>query len=280
VSGGLPYRLVATDLDGTLLRTDATVSPRSRAALAAVSAAGASHIVVTGRSAPWCRHVLEDLGYEGLAVCGQGAQVYDAGAHRLLTSVTLDRQLAALALAKIEAEVGPLAVAASQDGLTGEVLIGKGYVFNPKLPVTHMEDLEELWAKPVNKLYIQHPGGLDDDALATAAQAAAGDLVGVTVAGEGIVEVLPLGLTKAKGLAIAARRLGVTAAETIAFGDMPNDVPMLAWAGYGVAMANAHPELKAVADEVTASNDEDGIAVVLERLLGRPSAPADAPSGA
>lgn len=58
------------------------------------------------------------------------------------------------------------------------------------------------------------------------------------------------------------------AAETIAFGDMPNDVPMFGWASYGVAMANAHEELKAVADEVTASNEEDGIAVVVERLLG------------
>lgn len=58
------------------------------------------------------------------------------------------------------------------------------------------------------------------------------------------------------------------AAETIAFGDMPNDIPMFGWAAHGVAMAHAHAELKAVADEVTTSNDEDGIAVVLERLLG------------
>jgi hydroxymethylpyrimidine pyrophosphatase-like HAD family hydrolase len=78
---------------------------------------------------------------------------------------------------------------------------------------------------------------------------------------------LPLGLIKAKGLALAARRLGAPAGETIAFGDMPNDVPMFGWAAHGVAMANAHPELLAVADEVTASNDADGIAAVLERLL-------------
>ena len=71
------------------------------------------------------------------------------------------------------------------------------------------------------------------------------------MAGEGIVELLPLGLTKATGLSLAARRLGVKAAETIAFGDMPNDIPMFAWAAYGVAMANAHEELKAVADEIT-----------------------------
>jgi Cof subfamily protein (haloacid dehalogenase superfamily) len=268
-SGGrpLPYRLVATDLDGTLLRSDDTVSRRSRDVLAAVTAAGAAHIIVTGRSVPWTRHVLDDLGYDGLAVCGQGAQVYDAGARRLLTSVTLDRKLAALALSKIEAEVGPLALAASQDGLAGKVLVVEGYRYRPELPVIHLRDIAELWAQPLNKLYIQHPE-LGDDALAEAAQAVVGDLVGVMMAGEGIVELLPLGLTKATGLSLAARRLGVMAAETIAFGDMPNDLPMFAWAGHGVAMANAHADLKAVADEITSSNDEDGIAVVLERVFG------------
>ncbi|SFE27411.1 hypothetical protein SAMN05216251_102340 [Actinacidiphila alni] len=263
----LPYKLIATDLDGTLLRGDGTVSRVTRDALAAAVAAGAVHIIVTGRSVPWTRHVLDDLGYQGLAVCGQGAQLYDAGAHRLLTSVTLDRQLAGLALAKIEAEVGPLFLAASRDGLTGDVLIGEGYAYNPELPVIHMTDPNELWAAPLNKLYVQHPG-LGDDGLARVAREVAGDLVGVTMAGEGIVELLPLGLTKATGLSLAARRLGVTAADTIAFGDMPNDLPMFAWAGYGVAMANAHPDLRQVADEVTLSNDEDGIAVVLERLYG------------
>ncbi|MEV6737288.1 HAD family hydrolase [Streptomyces sp. NPDC051104] len=264
----LPYKLIATDLDGTLLRSDETVSERTREALAAATAAGAAHIVVTGRAVPWTRPVLDDLGYRGLAVCGQGAQVYDAGEHRLLTSVTLDRQIAGLALAKIEAEVGPLLLAASRDGLEGEVLVGPGYrVHDGPLPYQPIKDAADLWSAPLNKVYLQHPT-LSDDELAEAAQQAAGGLVGVTMAGEGIVEILPLGLSKATGLSLAARRLGVKAAETIAFGDMPNDIPMFAWAAHGVAMANAHTELKEVADEMTLTNDEDGIAVVLERLLG------------
>ncbi|MCR8575835.1 HAD family hydrolase [Streptomyces sp. Isolate_219] len=262
----LPYKLIATDLDGTLLRSDETVSERTRQALAAATAAGAAHIVVTGRAVPWTRHILDALDYRGLAVCGQGGQVYHAGEHRLLTSVTLDRQLAGLALSKIEAEVGPLYLAASRDGLEGEVLVGPGYrVQEGPLPNVLMDDPGELWAAPINKVYIQHPS-LDDDALAQVARQVAGDLVGVTVAGEGIVELLPLGLSKATGLSLAARRLGLTAKETLAFGDMPNDIPMFAWAARGVAMANAHDELKAVADEFTASNEDDGVAVVLERL--------------
>ncbi|KJS54319.1 hydrolase [Streptomyces rubellomurinus subsp. indigoferus] len=263
----MPYRLVATDLDGTLLTSAETVSERTRAALATATGAGALHIVVTGRSAVWARPVFDEIGYTGIAVCGQGAQVYDAGAHKLLTSLTLDRRLAALAIEKIEAETGPLAVAANQDGLDGQVLAGPGYelLIGSDLPVVRVER-GELLASPVSKLYIQHPG-LTDDALAEAARSAAGGLVGAVMAGAGVVELLPLGLSKATGLAVAARRLGVRAADTIAFGDMPNDVPMFGWAAHGVAMANAHEELLAVADEVTAGNDEDGVAVVLERLF-------------
>ncbi|MFE1146295.1 HAD family hydrolase [Streptomyces albidoflavus] len=262
-----PYKLVATDLDGTLLRPDDTVSERTREALAAATAAGAAHIVVTGRSVAWTRHVLDDLGYEGIAVCGQGAQVYHAGEQRLLTSLTMDRRLAVLAIEKIEAETGPLHLAAARDGLHGEVLIGPGYqVQDGPLASVPSADRDSLWAEPISKVYLQHPT-LDDDELAAAALRIAGDLVGVVMAGPGVVELLPLGLSKATGLSLAARRLGTKGAETIAFGDMPNDIPMFGWAGHGVAMANAHRELKAVADELTTSNAEDGIAVVLERLL-------------
>jgi Cof subfamily protein (haloacid dehalogenase superfamily) len=262
-----PYRLIATDLDGTLLREDGTVSPRTHAALEAACGRGAAHIVVTGRAVPWTRELLDGMGYKGLAVCGQGAQVYDTAAGRMLTSLTLDRELAKAAVARIEAETGPLTLAASQDGIDGNVLIGPGYREQDKgLPAVRCSGVDELWSAPLNKLYLQHHA-LGDDELAKAARAVVGDMVSITRAGEDLVEMLPLGLSKAKGLALAARRLGATAADTIAFGDMPNDVPMFAWAAHGVAMADAHPELLAVADEVTASNDADGIAVVLERLL-------------
>ncbi|AWK10060.1 hydrolase [Streptomyces spongiicola] len=264
-----PYRLIATDLDGTLLRSDESVSQRTRHALAAATAAGAAHIVVTGRGVPWTRHILDDLGYHGLAVCGQGAQVYHAGEHRLLTSVTLDRRLAALAVSELEAETGPLALAASRDGLDGEVVAGPGYRFQDgPLPVVVTDDPAELWAAPLTKLYVQHPD-LGDDELTRLARSVVGGLVDVVTAGEGIVEILPLGLSKATGLSLAARRLGVRATQTIAFGDMPNDIPVFGWAAHGVAMADAHEELKAVAHRVTASNEQDGIALVLEELLGR-----------
>ncbi len=222
--------------------------------------------MVTGRAVPWTRHILDDLGYDGLAVCGQGGQVYHAGEHRLLTSVTLDRQLAGVALAKIEAETGPLYLAASRDGLDGDVLVGPGYAVGGDLPAVPFTDASDLWSAPLNKIYIQHPT-LSDDEAGRGRPAHRGRLRHGDHGGRGRRRAAaPLGLSKATGLSLAARRLGLKAADTIAFGDMPNDVPMFGWAARGVAMANAHEELKAVADEVTSSNDEDGIAVVLERL--------------
>ena len=100
------------------------------------------------------------------------------------------------------------------------------------------------------------------------AREVAGDAATVVLSGDKAVEVTAVGVNKAAGLAEVAEELGIEAKDVVAFGDYPNDVPMLAWAGLGVAVANAHAEVLAVADEVTASNDEDGVAIVLERLAG------------
>ncbi|MGG8410601.1 Cof-type HAD-IIB family hydrolase [Streptomyces sp. 12297] len=264
----MSYALIATDLDGTLLRAGDTVSPRSYEALARARATGAQHIVVTGRPVPQVRHVLDGLGYTGLAVCAQGAQVYDAAADRMLHSVPMDRELAEVALGKIEAEIGEVYAAVNREGIDAEMLIGPGYrMWHPHLPTVRVPRRADLWSASINKVLLQHPR-LDDDELTRVARAVVGDLVNVTMAGEHTVELQPPGIDKASGLAIAAAELGLPAAATIAFGDMPNDIPMFAWAAHGVAMANAHDELKAVADEITLSNEQDGIATVLERLYG------------
>ncbi|WP_415951227.1 HAD family hydrolase [Streptomyces sp. KLOTTS4A1] len=267
MAGPPAYDLIATDLDGTLLRGGDTVSVRSRAALKRAAAAGARHIVVTGRPVPHVRHLLLELGYEGLAVCGQGAQVYDAGSNELVGSLTMDRALADVALGKIEAEVGEVFAAVNQDGVEGLMLMEPGYeTQHPALPAVRVPDRSELWTEPITKVLMRH-ASLSDDALAAAARSAADGLVSVTMAGPGTVELQPLGVTKATGLVLAAERMGIAPEATIAFGDMPNDIPMFRWAGHGVAMANAHAELKAVADEVTTSNEEDGVAAVLERIF-------------
>ncbi|MGW2177210.1 HAD family hydrolase [Streptomyces sp. NPDC001732] len=262
------HALVATDLDGTLLRRDDTVSPRTRAALALAARAGARHLVVTGRPVPGIRTLLAGLGYRGPAVCGQGTQLYDAGSGRLVRTVTLDREAADTALGKIEAQVGPVFAAVDQDGPEGRTLIEPGYRMpHPTLPAQRTRHRHELWSAPVVKVLVRHPE-LTDEALAEAARNVVGGLATVTHSGPGTVELQPYGVDKGTGLALAAEYLGVAADTAIAFGDMPNDLPLFRAAGHGVAMANAHPDLRTAADEVTASNEDDGVAKVLERVFG------------
>lgn len=260
------FRVVATDLDGTLLRGDLTVSARTRRALERVAASGAHHLVVTGRPAVACKHLLDALGYRGLAVCGQGAQLYDAGADRLLSSLALDRDLARSVVERVEAELGrvELGIVTSPPESRFKVTPGFGERVRHGWDVTTDRDL--LWTSPIDKLILHHPE-VDEDRLAAVTRRLTGSQVSVVHSVKGMVEVLPAGTDKGTGVARAAELLGFTGADTVAFGDMPNDVPLLAFAAHGVAVANAHPELRAMADEVAPGNDEDGVAVVLERLF-------------
>ncbi|GAB3854552.1 hypothetical protein GCM10029963_47750 [Micromonospora andamanensis] len=109
-----------------------------------------------------------------------------------------------------------------------------------------------------------------DELLAAALEIVPPHLATLTQAGLGFIEICPPGVDKASGLSVIAQTLGVDPADVLVFGDMPNDLPMFRWAGWGrVAVANAHPSLRAVADEVTLRNDDDGVAVYLDRLLSR-----------
>ncbi|MFF8681067.1 HAD family hydrolase [Streptomyces sp. NPDC015237] len=262
------YRLVATDLDGTLLRGDATVSSRTRAALRRVRGAGAEHVIVTGRPARGCLPLFAALGYRGLAVCGQGAQVYDAGRRALLSATVLDSAAARAALRRLTARVGPLDLAVVTSGEDAEFVVSDGFCRGDERELAPYRTVGAagLWDRPVDKVLLRHRT-LDDGALTEAALRCAGPGLNVVHAGPGIVELLPAGFDKSTGLARVARSLGLTAEDVIAFGDMPNDIPLLRWSGHAVAMANAHPDLKAVADEIAPANDDDGVAEVLERIL-------------
>ena len=131
-----------------------------------------------------------------------------------------------------------------------------------------VETPEELLSVPAVKL-LARAGEQDPDAFAELIAAAVAGLAEAThSSSSGLVEISAAGVTKAAGLAWYCDRLGVTAADVLAFGDMPNDVPMLTWAGRGVAVANAHPAVLAVADEVTTANTEDGVAAYLEKIFG------------
>ncbi len=264
-------RLVATDVDGTLLDDDERVSPRAAAVIGRLAAAGVGFVLVTGRPPRWIPPVAMQLGVAGLAVCANGAVLYDAVTDEVVWACALAIEtLAHLATAAAEALPGcGLAVerigVGAFDGGAAQFVAEPDYQHAWPNPDNSNAPRSELLARPAVKLLIRAPE-LTSDAMVAALRPLVGDAADLTFSNRhGLVEAASPGVTKATGLAEVARRFGVDAADVVAFGDMPNDLEMLRWAGHGVAMGNAHPALVQVADEVTASNIDDGVALVLER---------------
>ncbi len=263
-------RLVASDLDGTLVRSDGSISGRTRKALAAVEEAGAVLVLVTGRPPRWMAPVVEETGHRGIAVCANGALVYDLHTERVVRSHLIDADAAAEVVAALRRDIPGIAFAVEKgpvDGVPGG--FAREEVYRPRWDVAEVEvaPVEELFAAGAVKLLARHEEMGSDELLAVARQSLGALAEATHSSNDGLLEISASGISKASGLASLAEEHGVDAAEVVAFGDMPNDVPMISWAGHGVAVENAHPDVKAVADEVTASNDDDGVAQVLERLF-------------
>jgi Cof subfamily protein (haloacid dehalogenase superfamily) len=256
-------KLIATDMDGTLLNSDGAVSPRTAAALARVQAEGVPVVVVTGRPPRWL-DVLHETLSEGLAVCGNGAVTFDLATHATVEEHLLEPPLLHELVGKVREEVPDIAFALEYgDELHHEAGYRAGG--DAALPGIVEGSLERFLDRPAVKLLGQ-VREWDPDDLVRVTRKAVGDLASVTHSSHsGVVEISAPGVTKGTGLAAVAHQCGVAAADIVAFGDMPNDLPMLSWVGRAVAMANAHPDVREVADEVTVSNDEDGVAAVLER---------------
>ncbi|WP_399088307.1 HAD family hydrolase [Streptomyces sp. BBFR2] len=345
--GALP-RLIATDLDGTLLRDDKTVSERTIAALAAAERAGVDVFFVTGRPARWMDIVSDHVHGHGLAICANGAAVVDLHRGRRFVEVSPLPVVAARAVvealrsaapgtsfavertggihyephyppfhrdpAAVTAPVeklladdfapppgpAPLALGPADEG-TGAPLgatgagpveargahpveaTGPGPVAGPgATPPRTVSTVPGASApgvvaggipttgagQPVLKL-LAHHDTLDPDAFLALARRTAGTLASFTRSSPtALLEISGLGVSKAGTLARCCAERGIAPEEVTAFGDMPNDMEMLAWAGASYAMANAHPDVLAVTTGRTASNNEDGVAAVIERLLG------------
>jgi hypothetical protein len=263
---GAQVRLVASDLDGTLLRSDGSASDRTREALAAVVAAGVRVLLVSARPPRWIPPAMDALGLEPadhpLAVCANGALVYDVAAGTIRTHTPLDAPLVARLVTALRERVPGVAFACEAE---------LRYVKEPHyVPLwTIPEDYREADALEfgtVTKLVVRHPELAQGELYAAARDVCGADAF-ASFSGDALVEIAAAGVTKASAVAELCAELGIDASEVVAFGDMPNDVPMLEWAGRGVAVANAHPDALAAADEVTASNDDDGVALVLESLV-------------
>ncbi|MDO4909018.1 MAG: HAD family hydrolase [Corynebacterium sp.] len=264
-------KLIVSDLDGTLLGSNERISPRARAVLSRAHQDGVVVVLATGRPPRWVHPVIEQLDFFPLCVTGNGAVVYDSEKQTVLQSHLMDSETMFAVVEHAKKVLG------SHVGFAVERLADD--VFAPEHEHFAInEDFERVWpdfgegieplhsliSRPAMKLLIR-------DTTRSAKEMAA--LLGTVPGAQftysidlGLIEVSAAGVTKARTLNELAEKLKIDPADAIAFGDMPNDEAMLKWAGTGVAMGNAHPHVKSIADMVARTNDEDGLAEVLESL--------------
>jgi hypothetical protein len=283
LDGWVP-RLVATDLDGTLLSSAGTVSPRTRAALDACWAAGIPVVGVTGRGPRLLDSVRAALGGRGVAVLAQGGYVVrfgtGGGRDEVLRTVGMARDDATAVIAAIEDVAGELVVAvedaaeqaeALADGELAPLRVQHGFDWPYPEPAHLLPRHQVLPVGAVLKVFLRSPSLGEDELLARARRVVDPSVAELTHAGLGFIEVLPPGVTKATGLAVALDVHGLDLGDVLVFGDMPNDLPMIGAVtdagGRAVAVANAHPEVRAAAGGRTSGHDVDGVARYLEAVL-------------
>jgi Cof subfamily protein (haloacid dehalogenase superfamily) len=260
-------RLIASDLDGTLLRSDGTVSARTREAIRAAQAGGVRVVFVTARPPRVVGAIVEAAALEGVVICSNGAILYDVARGAIVRHERLAADLAREFGAALRA-LAPDLVFATEHGHQLGYEPHFPRIFDDGVPehLCRVDHIHALCDEAITKLIVHHPEQ-DADALADWIGAHVGERAEVTHSGGPFIEIGAVGVSKASGLRRLCDDLGLTARQVMAFGDMPNDLPMLRFAGQSVAMANAHPAVRAAASEVTASNDEDGVAIRIERLL-------------
>ncbi len=264
-------KMVATDVDGTLIDHHEQVSPRTRAAVSALITDGVPFVLATGRPPRWIDPVVDGLGYAPLCVCGNGAVIYDSANDRILSTRVLEVDTLAWIADLAEGLLPGCGLATERVGATAHDAATPQFVSSPEYEHawlnpddTRVSRTEVISASAI-KMLIRLPGATSAFMREILEPRLAGRADLTYSTNDGLIELSAPGVTKATGLATVAQRLGVEHSTMIAFGDMPNDVPMLRLAGHGVAMENAHPEAKEAADEVASTNSEDGVARILER---------------
>ncbi|WP_417220196.1 HAD family hydrolase [Arthrobacter sp.] len=264
-------RLIASDLDGTILHADESISARTVAAFAAARNAGLHVVFVTGRPFRWLGPVQRAFGHLGTVICSNGALVYDLEAESILASHTISGSTVLQVQRRIRSlEPGAVFAAETLKGL----LLEPGFLDEAASRARIREAVEGpfdvglLDADGVVKL-LAKTHQVDAEAFQDLVEPRIGGLVSVTHSAPGValLEMAHPEVNKAVTLADYAAGLGIGADEVLAFGDMPNDVQMLAWAGRGYAVDSGHPLAKTAAGRTTASLHDDGVARVIERYL-------------
>lgn len=244
--------------------------PRTRQALAAAQAAGLQVILVTGRMFRSVRPYALAAGLAAPVVCYQGAVVAEPASGRFLRHVPMPLPEAREVIALVEEERGYPVLCYVDDELyvSRETPASRAYAGFQNLPVHPVGDLLAWLVKAPTKLVtVGPPRELDD--LGAEMRARFDRRLYISKSLPHFLEFAAPEVTKAAGLAFLAERLGFAREQTVAFGDGENDVELLEWAGYGVAVANAHPRVLAVCDFVCPPVEEEGVAQVVEALLAR-----------
>lgn len=259
-----PPAMVVSDLDGTLLGADGRVSRRNAAALTRASEAGARVVIATGRPITTLDPVI-DAGFTGIAVCMNGAVIYDIGRNEVESLIELQPPTMTSFVSELDRFPAAFALAADRVVGNDESFWAEPTYAHPWSDRTyHRVDRAALLGAPAAKLLV-HYASPSAEAFEIARRAAEG-MVSVTYSSSGgLMEVAAPGVSKGAALEKLAAEWGIDAADVVAFGDMPNDLEMLQWAGRSVAMANAVPEVSPFAREVGPHHDDDGVAQVLER---------------
>lgn len=273
-------RLIVSDIDGTLVTSSERISPRTVAAIAALRRRGVEFILASGRPARWMLPVVEQLplGMRPVCVCSNGAVIYDSARDRVIHTEALAPAVLSRVISTVGEALPHVGFGVERSGKSAydqaESLfaVSDSYDHAWESDEHGVETLAELAGQPAVKLLIRDPAQASETLYRQVAPILDSSLATATFSWDGgLVEISAPGVSKRTGLqwvasnAIAGGVEAEGAGGVVAFGDMPNDLDMFDWAGYSVAMGNAHPAVKAAAAEVTMSNDDDGVARVLER---------------
>ncbi len=242
------------------------MSPYTREVLLAVESLGVPVVFVTGRPLRWAEDVFEHVGSHGLAIVSNGALVWDVARSRAHLERPIPTETAREACRLLrDAVPGTTYAVETIDGFALE----PGYRERHPVPeASPRAPVDDLLTRPLLKLLARHEE-LEPLDYWDAAEEAIGDLVTITWSSTStMLEISAADVTKASTLELLATDLGVAARDVIAFGDMPNDIPMLTWAGTSYAMADAHPTVIHAARELAGGHDEDGVARVLAKVFG------------
>jgi hydroxymethylpyrimidine pyrophosphatase-like HAD family hydrolase len=259
-------RLVATDLDGTLLDDEGELGEYTLEVLRRVQDRGVRVVIVTARPLRWMDSLWAQVGGgRGIGIVSNGAITYDIESRQVLDCQGI---AAADGLPMVEA----IREAAPGTSIALECLGGyrhePAYVdLHPTPPDMRIGELAELWDEPAVKVLAQELT-LDPDDFRARVVDAVGERATPTWTVDHLMEISAPGVTKGGALAALCERLDVSADEVVAFGDMPNDIPMLTWAGSSYAVGNAHSTVLAAAGGVAPRNTENGVAVTLAGLFG------------